>query len=400
MRRGIVSALIGVALAGLAVTSGGAAATAPSFQPQSVTFVSLEHGWSLGTTRCGSARCLALRDTTDGGRHWSAQALPAALLSAADRRFHSQSALYAVQSLNVRFADAADGWIYGGVPEVFHQSGETLYGMRPVLWSTHDGGARWSRQTLRALGAQSVIYDLEAADGTSYLLLANARAQASVYRTPVAQDGWTRASTPVLSGPAGGANPSGGIVLAGSTGWLVEGNDRGADGSARLLGGHWVAWTPPCAAVGHSFAIPAASSPSDLVAMCVMGGFAYPLSSQAPPAAKLGSTWLYVSTDGGQRFDAGRQVPTADAGGAGYGGPIASPTATTIVTGGRTPAGRNDLVATFDGGAHWTVESPDSPLYVGFTSPTQGVAIVQAPSNALSLLMTFDGGHSWATVAF
>lgn len=251
-----------------------------------------------------------------------------------------------------------------------------------------------------ALGVNAFLYDLEAADGTAYLLLANAQAQANVYRTPVAHDDWTRASTPFLPGPAGGAEPSGAIVLAGSTGWLVEGNDRGTDGSARLVGGHWVAWTPPCAAVGHSFAIPAASSPSELVAMCVMGGFAYPLSPAAPRGAKLGSTWLYLSTDGGQTFHAGPQVAAAGAGNAGWGGPLASPTPATIVTSGRTPAGRNDLVATFDGGVHWTAESPGAPLYVGFTSPTQGVAIVQAPSNALSLLMTFDGGHSWSTVSF
>jgi hypothetical protein len=402
VRAGIIVGLIAALALGTASGSAasGSAASGSSFQPQSVTFVSLQHGWALGTTSCASGRCLALRETTDSGRHWSAQSLPGALVGAADRRVPAQNDGYAAQSLDVRFADQADGWIYGGVPDVIHESGATYASTRPVLWSTHDGGSRWTRQTLPALGTQSVIYDLEAADGTAYLLLANARAQASVERTPVAHDDWTRASTPVLPGPAGGAQPGGGIVLAGATGWIVEGNDRGTDGSARLVGGHWVAWTPPCAQVGHSLALPAASSPSDLVAMCVMGGFAYPLSPQAPRGARLGSSWLYLSTNGGQSFHAGPQVPASAAGDAAYGGPISSPAPGTIVTGGRSGAGRNDLVASFDRGAHWTVESADAPLYVGFTSPTQGVAIVQAPSNALSLLMTFDGGRQWRPVAF
>jgi hypothetical protein len=254
--------------------------------------------------------------------------------------------------------------------------------------------------SLRALGKQGAIYDLEAADGTAELLLAGARAQARIYRTPVARDAWTRAGGLALPGPAGGAQPSGAIVLAGATGWLVEGNDRGTDGSARLIDGEWIAWTPPCADVGHSFAIAAAANPSDLVALCEMGGFAYPLSPRAPRGARLGSSWLYFSDDGGQSFHAGRQVPRSAAGGASYGGPLASPARATIVMGGRTAAGRGDLVATFDAGARWTVESPDSPLYIGFTSATQGVAIVQAPSHALSLLMTHDGGRSWEAVSF
>jgi len=402
MRRGIVRGGVAAALAAIALSaaSAGGSTDASSFQPQSVTFVSTQRGWALGTVGCGAHRCLALRETTDAGSRWAAAALPAALVAAADRRYGGQPAQGGPQSLDIRFADAADGWIYGGVPALLRESGQTFHVLRPVLWSTHDGGAHWTQHRLAALGAQGSIYDLEAAAGSAYLLVADARGQASLYRTAVADDDWTPAGAPALPGPAGGTEPSGAVVLAEATGWVVEGNDRGTDGSARLAGGRWVAWTPPCAQVGHSFAIPAASSPTDLVALCVMGGFAYPLSPQAPPGAKLGSSWLYFSSDGGRSFHAGPQVPTADAGGAGYGGPIASPTPSTIVMGGRSAAGRGDLVASFDGGAHWAVESADAPLYVGFTSPAQGVAIVQAPDGARSLLMSFDGGRSWRAIAF
>jgi len=342
-------ALLSLAFAILAVP---ALASAPRFEPVSVTFVSPRQGWALGSTG-------ALRETADGGRTWSARTSPAA-----------------GGGLNVRFADARNGWIYGGAR----------------LWSTHDGGRRWRRLTLRGLGSERSIYDLEAARGTAWLAASNTHQGVSIRASAVGGDGWHAVSAPRMCFPAGGSQLGAGFTFAGGAGWFVEGNDRGTIGSARLAGGRWVRWTPPCAAVGHSFAIPAASSARDLVAVCTMGGFAYPLSPSAPPGAKLGQSWLYASGDGGTSFHAVRAVRDADA------GPTASPAPGAILYG-TFDSGHPRLVASFDRGRTFTVAANGEPLFAGFTSPAQGVAIVRA-GNATTMLLTRDGGHRWAAVRF
>ena len=219
----------------------------------------------------------------------------------------------------------------------------------------------------------------------------------AVKSSPVSSDSWRVSNVATLGGPAGGSEQTGSFVLAGSRGWLVEGNDRGTTGSAQIEGGHWVNWTPPCFAVGHSFSIPAASSPSDLVASCVMGGFAYPLSKSAPPGATLGSIWLYFSTNGGKSFTAGPAIPA----GLGFLGVLASPTTGVLLADAMSPGGHGELLATFDSGLRWSVVYTGEIAYLGFTSPTQGVGIVRAYQSATStMIMTFDGGHRWTPVSF
>jgi hypothetical protein len=270
------------------------------------------------------------------------------------------------------------------------------------LWSTHDGGLIWHAQTLRGLGSEGALFDVEAAAGKVYRMQKNGAAAAvAVESSPVGQDSWRLERTPSLGDPAGGGEQSGAFVLQGRTGWLVEGNDRGTTGSARLTtGGQWVNWTPPCASVGHSFAIPAATTARNLVAVCEMGGFAYPLSKSAPPGAKLGSHWLYFSSNGGESFKAGPEI-RLPARALPYVGPIASPSPGVVLLPDATQNGQSDLVASFDGGLHWTVVYRGDVNYIAFTSPSQGLAIVGSPgSTATRMIMTFDGGHTWQAVTF
>jgi photosystem II stability/assembly factor-like uncharacterized protein len=84
----------------------------------------------------------------------------------------------------------------------------------------------------------------------------------------------------------------------------------------------------------------------------------------------------------------------------GLGECVATPSPSTIVVGGRGVAGGPwRLVATFDGGSSWqAVWSSEGTktagcYEIGFTTPTQGVAIIGGQDPAL--LMTRDGGHSW-----
>jgi hypothetical protein len=39
-------------------------------------------------------------------------------------------------------------------------------------------------------------------------------------------------------------------------------------------------------------------------------------------------------------------------------------------------------------------------FYLGFTSPAQGVGIVQSSKRTTTMIMTFDGGHQWGPVTF
>ena len=343
----------------------------------------------LGTAPCTSARlCLTLRTTSDAGRSWSARPLPASLIAAAGR---DAPAAEPIAQLNVRFGDPRDGWIYGGIAVKLAQ-GESV---EPALWSTHDAGLQWRRQ--RLAGIAGSVFDLEAANGTVHLLAPNTRFGVTVESSPVARDRWRVSSAVRLGDPAGGAEPSGAIVLRGANGWLVEGNDRGTTGSARLTSaGRWVSWTPPCASVGGSFAAPAASSAAELVAVCVIGGFASPLSRSAPRGATLGSSWLYFSSHGGRSFRAGPELEHRPSFVTGV---LASPSPGVIVLAHSGPDA-GDLRASFDGGLDWTVVYRGQLSFLGFTSSSQGVGIVQSAGNATSMIMTFDGGHHWRRVAF
>ncbi len=377
---------------------------AATFDPVSVTFISLDIGWALGTAPCAKSRtCLALRETTDAGSTWTAKPLSTALLAAADRVVNGRLAAQYFGQLNVRFANHQDGWIYGSLPGPTPPAGVDFIEPVQYLWSTHDGGRVWRQQSFAWLGKYGSLFDVEAAHGTVYVMGANKTYHVTVESSPVAEDNWHVANVEQLGLPAGGAQPSGTIVLNGSSGWLVVGNDRETSGAARLSAdGKWVPWTPPCTSVGNSFATPAASSGATLVAVCTMGGFAQGLSPQAPPGAKLGSSWLYESDNGGSTFAAGPELRLLK-NFYSY-GVLASPAQGVIFI--SRPHGKGEeLMASFDEGVRWKVVHQEigQLFYLGFTSATQGVGLVQSPSGLSgtnTMIMTFDGGHHWARVTF
>lgn len=408
MRARIVTALVllsmiaawGVGLRPTPSASGASPASdrvAGSFDPVSVSFISPYDGWTLGVAPCANdSSCLALRSTADGGLVWQTTSLPPSLATRADRNLDGTvAALYGAGSLNVRFANNVDGWIFGTLPGPVPTQGVAFIQYEPTLWSTHDGGHVWNKLPVAWVGRYGTIFDLEASAGTAYVMGENRTFHVTVRSSPVGVDQW-RTSTSVLLGlPAGGAQPTGAFVLRGTNGWLVVGNDRGVSGSARLASnGAWVAWTPPCQAVGNSYVVPAASTSRRLVAICQMGGFAYGLSKSAPPGAKLGSNWLYYSQDGGTRFTAGPELLPTRA----YDyGVLASPRPGVILID-RWTGSQQELVASFDDGVHWNVAYRGDVISLAFAGAEHGVAIVRAANGADSMIMTVDGGRRWATV--
>ena len=384
------------------------------FRPVSVTFVSLRQGWALGTVPCkATGACLALATTRDAGRTWSGGHLPVRLVAAADRPVTNglpagsagyirlPAVLYGSYGLSVRFANTADGWIWGGLPA----SAGTV---RAELWSTHNGGTTWRQlSVLPGSLAQydASVLDLEAAGGSAYLMAPNNHDGVTIESTPISSDAWHVDKAPTMYQPAGGSQLEGALVLQDGAGWALAGNDRGVSGSAKLVSpksGTWAPWAGPCSKVGGSFVVPAAPTPSDLVTACQMGGFASSLSKFAPAGAKLGSWWLYLSGDGGRTWTAGPQLGTEPYV---FGGLISSPRPGAVLlthgfVGGNPPA---QLRASFDGGRTWATAYKGEFFYLGFTSPRQGVGILQtsASSKAMTeMVMTFDGGRHWSPVHF
>ncbi len=151
-------------------------------------------------------------------------------------------------------------------------------------------------------------------------------------------------------------------------------------------------------AVGDSYTVPATPNGTDFVAVCVMGGFGGVPPKQVPPRAALGSSWLYVSSNGGRSFHPGPELgPRNDI----FGGVLASPRPGSILTSRLND--HEDLVASFDGGPHWQVVYRGYFFYLGFTSASQGVGLSEpstSSSAATVMIMTFDGGRRWSPVHF
>jgi photosystem II stability/assembly factor-like uncharacterized protein len=295
------------------------------FEAASVTFISSQDGWALGTVG-GS---LAVARTQDGGTAWTSVTPP-------PTAFYTGPGSTGVDG--IRFANQEDGWAYGY-----------------DLYATQNGGASWTQVALPGLNSSAGITPIQELETSSTILAYGA-------------------------GPV----PEAQLVLQGSAGWVVE-NDRVVASGARLQGGAWSAWTPPCSTVNGPATL-AGSSALDLIAACevsLYGGSSSP-TEQA-----------YTSTTGGGGFtELTSALPAACQGSSA----LASPTTSVAAAG----CG-GEIVASFDGGGSWatvfTGGGNTSISYIGFTTPTQGAAIEASLTDSTGpLLMTRDGGHTWAPV--
>ena len=355
-----------------------AGSAAAALSVESVTFVSPEKGWVLGTLPCSAGpQCLALLRTEDGGQGWVSVTPPPTY------PYPAASADGGVSGgvSEVRFANSQDGWVFG-----------------PDLWSTDNGGATWTQ--IPIAGPASTQYvtayhsavTLETSDGFVHTLVSNGDGF-EIETSPIGVDAWTESSTTL---PLGASGSTFQMVLQGAGGWIIDTdpsvNGGIAFGGARLVGGQWVSWQPPCPQTNGPVNL-AASTEDDLIAVCDEG--------LAGPSALKG-VYAYASTDGGETFHQvnGHALPSSTVGYYPAQGDLASPTADVAVM-----IGGAGLVATFDGGATWTTveASPTGswPAYVGFETSAQGVAIWTNDEGATpigSLQMTFDGGHKWVPV--
>jgi photosystem II stability/assembly factor-like uncharacterized protein len=330
------------------------------FVPASVTFVSVQQGWVLGTAPCSSSsRCLTLLRTENGGQSWTSVPAPAAAFSSNPNPGGHGAG-------EVRFADPLDGWVFG-----------------PELWATHDGGATWTRISLPGASANAAVVALAAADGMVHAAVFDQRV--GIDTTQVGHDDWTASSTSIQFGA--GPIPRAQLVLQGGAGWLIE-VDRTVVGGARLGAGQWSAWVPPCSNAGGD-AIIDASTATSLFAVCNEGVW-----NGAVPVTRA-----YLSTDAGSSFArAPATVPVGNA------DEVAASTPQSAVVAAHTNGGGiNQLLVTADGGASWSVvyHGPGTGVAndLGFTTAQQGV-VVEVDGASSALLMTVDGGHTWSPVSF
>ena len=344
----------------VASASGGAGDAIPAdFQPVSVTFVSASRGWVLGAATCDGTPCAVIVRTTDGGLDWTRIPAPATQVVV-------NGAPSGVRAL--RFASALDGWAFG-----------------PDLWTTHDGGDTWHREALPGGGTPQVMA-LEAAAGTVHVAFWTGDGpQISIASGPTAGDALQLSPTTVQIGA--GPVPQTQIVLHGTAGWLVQLN-RDVVGGARLAGGSWQAWDPPCLGTAGPAWL-AASSATSLVAACDIGLWSTPQGVH-----------LFTSADGGATFaeQAGALPITALA------GITTAPSQPTIVAAGDQADGSAALIGRFSPAASWTAVATlaggGTFSELGFTTDMQGVAIAQTADGTIQLLMTRDGGRTWAPVGF
>jgi hypothetical protein len=308
-------------------------------------------GWVLGRTKCGGPDCLVIRATVDGGATWTAKGAPGAV---------PKEDLQAI-----RFANSNDGWLFGR-----------------ALWATHDGGDHW-HPVIGGPSPSFSVLTLEASAGFVHVIGLNTGAGPSIQIlvSPVGSDAFTLSPTTLEAG--GGPAPAVSLVLHDKSGWLVA-NNRGAVAAARLINGSWHRASTPC----PGDASLAALSSTAVFAACTEGVWTGPAISHV----------AYMSVDGGQTYRRiGTKLPV-------WVESLASPTPTTVFVSGGTDRGIVIDEST-DSGRSWTaVRLEKSAGFVqdlGFTTPTQGAAVVgvtQGPNIVSTLLMTNDGGHHWHTV--
>ena len=342
----------------------------PTFQPASVTFVSLSTAWVIGQAgtpgTCANKDpyiCTSIARTGDAGNTWQGAPAPSAGAPAG-----------ATGVGGIRFLDGVNGWAFG-----------------PELWATHDEGQIWTPVSTHG----QRVTDLETAGDRAYALFATCSGTSpagfaadctkfALMTTTKDSDVWTPAGN-LTSGLTDGGNPASAVLaLTSTTGYLLAPDGTLYSGP---LGGSWQkAGRAPCK--------PGAAQANGLPANGMLA--LVDSNSLAVACAPAGSNPLVYTSDGGASWHA---QPAAAWTGLTSIGTLTSLTA--------APDGAL-LIATTQGiyllpvgSSRWQATSAAGTgapsggfTYVGMTTSTQGVAL-PADEKLHQIWMTFDGGRTW-----
>ena len=376
-------------------------ATSPRLDPLSFTFLSGTRGYVLSLFDCATHTCAAMRSTSDGARTWSAVPVPSELN--ADLRFASWGSYGAgYPTLSVHFADARNGWIYGGIPAPY-AANPSLQVVVNHLWSTHDAGRTWRQLSLNSLGVSGGVTQMASHGPLTYLFGSSASSgNARILTTSSSLDRWTGRSRTPLTTPAGGTQLEASFSFAGSSGWFVAGNDRGFSSGAQLSSdGTWREWRAPSTdLIGASYTPICAVTDRILLAVDAASGFVTPPASSVPPGWNGGASWLFISYDSGATFKPLRELSSS------YrvvyphvSGLPAAPVPGTILLEQVSSTGTR-LVRSTDWGRSWRVVVNETVTHVAFTSRSNGFAISQSANRVrTTLLHTNTAGSRWVAVA-
>jgi photosystem II stability/assembly factor-like uncharacterized protein len=308
------------------------------FHPKSVSFVSQQQGFLLGTTAAAPA---VLATTTDAGRTWS----------------HLATLPSSAKGAGVRFATSQVGFLFG-----------------PTYAVTTDGGRSWATQR-----SPGYITDLETMDGHVYALVAPcARCRkVTLYAATTAAPALHRvAAVPPLVGDAVS------VSVYKNSAYLLD-TVKGGTGTvwSTLDGARWSQQTSPC---GTTMGLVTQWSDTGVAAACDVRLF----------GAGKESKQVFVSTDGARDWTPLATPPTK----VGYINSVSASGPDNVVVG----DDQSGLDVTTDGGTSWSLRGPsmsDGASFVGFISATRVVALPQDGSDAF-FTTSYDAGRTWVTTPF
>ncbi len=350
-----------------------------SFSVLSMTFVSDQQGYALGTVKCASGRCVAVLATKNGGGHWVQVKAPTV----------HPGGLFNVCPTHqpcvgqIRFATPLIG-----------------YAFDPSLFLTTDGGAHWRQ--LHGLSVTSLEV-AGGAGGTAIRVASKGQGCSGqpyqVQSATVGTNTWHLVPAPPIlmicpptlyrQGPrlalVGYGNPAGGVRA--TAGIEVSANS----------GATWRKVADKCGGKDGYAAKVTIAPPSTLVLLC---------RHQMPNAhGDFGSPWVRVSTNGGATFGPDRPVMAANGfpTKAVFAYQVAAASASRVVVL-ATSAHGNKAYVSQNGGRTWKitlsiagsgVNESSSIVLVGFQDP-QTARIARGDR----VWTTVDGGSQWKVDLF
>lgn len=385
-----VGAALSLALVGCGANTASATATTPKTPSFPVTAVNPPFSTSMDflTMRIGFLGVnSSILSTDNGGRSWSRHPLP-----------HHETPNV------IDFLTSSLGWVLA-------QGGN---GSRPTisLLRTTDGGQHWSQElvvhtglsaslTMTITGGYAIIgqglYHTSGTDGTWQPVALPSGAIPSGVSALSGQQAWVAAAvgahSDVWSTPNGGRT----FTKIFTSADAVVGVDASSASRGRLLEGPQGGYEGPLGPLETTTNGGKSWSAKNVPANGFYAGMTFPLGPDAwigttNGAQGIMSSGLLVSANGGDHWTAigaqrGWSLRTISmiAPGQGY-----------VL--GLSVSGIPFLAKTVDNGVHWTQVWPGViPAHIDFLSPTQGYGL-GLPDNARAILATHDGGAHWTIV--
>lgn len=334
------------------------------FAARSVTFVSRDEGFVLGTAPCAVHPCTSLVRTLNRGATWVGLPAPLAKLG-----FPGDA--HAVWG--IRFANPAHGFIFGS-----------------SLWETTDGGEHWARdaRSVNSIISLAIVHNQVIAV-TEHCTPSGCTRTGQIVRRALAGGPWT---TVIRIHPAFPENPTDLIGTQACVAAILNGTSALV---SRDGGFHWTSNPTPCTSLskGRPGSV-AVIAPTGLALLCIGEGFTGHTLKFTYRSPDDGAHWIAAGKpdalgDGGTVAAASLKqwvISTASA-------------VSSLYYAGNEGFGWHTAASRSDGGLGWAD--------LGFTTPTNGIVVYGLarsdgnPENFPGQLwLTSNAGQTWHAVRF